>query len=182
MHVIAHPVNACRYALLSLLLGGVLAGCAAPPSATPAPKQSSINSSTPTKVTTGRLGLQFIDGTAPSVQLGFSLQGDRSEGQLVLETPFGTALASAQWNSQQALLIRGQSQQTFATLDALLEQELGSDLPVDALFAWINKKSSAELSAAGWLVEDVQNDVRLRATRTAPPPSVRLTLVLDTAP
>ncbi len=182
MYVIAQPIHACRSALLGLLVGGVLAGCAAPPPASPAPNPSPINSFAPAKVTTGRLGLQFIDGTTPSVQLGFSLQGDRSQGQLVLETPFGTTLASAQWNTQQALLIRGQSQQTFTTLEALLQQELGSNLPVDALFAWINKKSAAELNAAGWVVEDAEDALRLRATRLTPAPAVRLTVVLDPTP
>jgi outer membrane lipoprotein LolB len=158
-----------------------LAGCTTPVTSDNPPLVPAAQAGqNPTaKAFSGRLGLQFPNGGNPSVQLGFTLQGNRTQGQLLLETPFGTTVASVQWNAQFARLSRGDTHQHFPSLDALLAQELGSELPLDGVFAWLNGQGTVALTGAGWLIEGEQAQTRLRAYRASPAPAIRLTLVLD---
>lgn len=128
---------------------------------------------------TGRLGIQFIDQPLLPVHLGFSLQGNRTNGHLFLETPLGTTLAAVYWSPDQAWVVKGDTKQVFGSIDALLRQELGSELPLEGLFDWINGKNSDALNWSQWLIQDNQPQRRLSVITQAPAPAVRMTILLD---
>lgn len=148
-----------------------LAGCAQPP-ARPVPADAAAYWS-------GRLALQLHDAQAQeqSFSASFELQGAQRAGQLVLLSPFGAVLAELQWSSAGAQLRQGGQLRESPSLDALVQDTVGTPLPIGALFAWL---AGEQASAPGWQADLSQlPEGRLRAERTDPLPRATLRLVLD---
>jgi outer membrane lipoprotein LolB len=66
---------------------------------------------------------------------------------------------------------------SFASLDALIQQAVGAEIPVAALFAWL---AGDNMSVAGWSADLSQlANGRVTARRTEPAPVTELRLVLE---
>lgn len=129
----------------------------------------------------GRLALR-IDadevGQAPrSVSAGFELTGNAIEGTLTLYTPLGGTAAVLMWSEHDASLLAQSELQHFPSLKALIEQAVGTDVPVEALFAWL---AGTLTSADGWTVDLTDHaNGRITAKRSARGPEAELRIVLD---
>jgi len=139
----------------------------------------------------GRLALQVQSAAAVDAYYGaeygaqmpqtfsaaFTLQGSSTQGELQLFTPLGSTLARLHWQPGQATLERGAQHQSAPALADLLEEALGSAVPVAALFDWLHGRATA---ASGWQVDLSRlPQGRIRARRDNPPPQATLRLVLD---
>jgi outer membrane lipoprotein LolB len=71
--------------------------------------------------------------------MAFELRGTGNEGELRLNSPFGTRLATARWTPGAVELASAAASgvQRFDSLDALSEQMLGEALPLKALPDWL---------------------------------------------
>jgi outer membrane lipoprotein LolB len=155
-----------RTAQLSLLALW-LAGCASPP---PAPPQG----------WSGKLGYQTEASNGQRAQAGsalFELQGDAQEGSLLLNSPLGTALAQARWNSQGLWLEDSQGPRRFANMgelgEALGNALQGPALPLQLLFDWLQGRPNPTLphetldvgfEQEGWRVQR-EDSLRLLLSR-----------------
>ena len=159
-------------AALAVVLG--LAGCAQPPSRPSAEGSGSRWS--------GRMGLQVeqtYDAQNQSFRASFELEGNAREGSLQLLNPLGSVIARLQWSPSGALLWQGQESGASASLPELIREMTGSDLPVAALFDWLDGRAT---QVAGWRVDLSRlGDGRLSARRDTPPPAATLRVVLDPA-
>ncbi len=157
-----------RSAWLAMACGLVLAGCAtAPVPETDRPEQS----------WSGRLAVQVHSAPPQSLSAGFELNGSPTVGELRLFSPLGTTLAIVRWRPGQAQLQRGNEWTDAGSLHTLSEGLLGTDVPVTALFDWLNGQATA---VPGWQADLSRlDDGRLSATRQSPLPAADLRLVLD---
>jgi outer membrane lipoprotein LolB len=124
----------------------------------------------------GRLAIK-VEGAAPqSLSADFTLQGNAEMGSLVFLSPLGTTVAQLEWAPGIAQMRQGSDTRQFASLNALVLQATGTELPVAALFDWLHGVAT---SAAGWRV-DLQNlpQGKLQAWRinSAAPANVRILL------
>lgn len=114
---------------------------------------------------------------AHSVSAGFELTGNSIEGGLTLYTPIGSTAAVLMWSKHDASLLSQSERRHFPSLEALIEQAVGTDIPVEALFAWL---AGTNASAEGWAVDLTDHtNGRITAKRTAPGPSAELRIVLE---
>jgi outer membrane lipoprotein LolB len=111
----------------ALLLSGLAAGCATPPTGE-------------SGWTSGRLSLQ-VDASPErrqqSLSVAFELRGSGDRGELRLNSPLGTQIAQARWAPGLASLRTGDGEQQFDGLDALSREALGEPLPLAALPDWL---------------------------------------------
>jgi outer membrane lipoprotein LolB len=125
----------------------------------------------------GRLALQIDEQEAQSFSASFELKGSPSKGELVLFSPLGNVLAHLQWAPGRAVLVTGNDTRTSDSLDALLQQSSGTQLPVAALFDWLDGTAS---TADGWQADLSRMDEgRLTAVRHTPVPRATLRIALD---
>jgi outer membrane lipoprotein LolB len=129
----------------------------------------------------GRLAVQIeADPNASEPQsfsAAFELSGSAPDGALTLFTPIGTTAAALSWTPSTAVLKTNGETQRFASLDALIKQVIGTEIPVAALFAWL---AGENMNAAGWSADlSRQTDGRITARRLTPAPAAELRLVLD---
>lgn len=126
-------------------------------------------------VWSGRLALRIDSIPAQSFSAGFDLRGSPAAGELQLNSPLGTSLASVQWSPQGAELRQGSQVERRASLDELSTQLTGTALPVAAMFGWLRGDTT---SVEGWTVDlSQQPEGRITARRTTPPPSAELRLL-----
>lgn len=112
-----------------------------------------------------------------SFSAAFELSGSAPAGALTLYTPIGTTAAALSWTPRTAVLKTNGDIQNFATLDALIKQVIGTEIPVAALFAWL---AGENMNAAGWIADlSRQTDGRITARRLTPAPVAELRLVLE---
>jgi len=139
----------------------------------------------------GRLALH-IDSAAvtedhaqqQSFSAAFELHGTPEQGTLALFSPLGNTLAQIHWQPEEAVVIQGEQQQRAPSLTALVQalapEWSGNELPITALFAWLQGKAVA---TAGWQADvSALPQGRLTATRHTPQPQATLRVVLDTPP
>lgn len=129
----------------------------------------------------GRLAVRVESGQPQSepqsFAAGFELTGNALAGELTLYTPLGQTAAALSWSSQTATLRSNGDVRHFESLDALIEQAVGTEIPVAALFAWL---AGDNLVLAGWSADLSQHaSGRITARRTQPAPVAELRLVLD---
>lgn len=92
--------------------------------------------------------------------------------------PLGSTLARLLWAPGQASLQQGEDRKTSDSLPTLVQELTGSDLPIAALFDWLQGRATA---AAGWQVDlSRMEQGRLSARRHDPQPPAALRIVLDT--
>ena len=172
----AHPPqpSSRRRWLLGTLASGLLSACAQVPQA---PQQAPPDPNTPAQRWSGRLALQVLDDSEKSWHAGFTLQGNPDLGELTLYNPLGNTLGVLSWTSLQATLRHGSELRHSHSLQALVQQLTGSQLPVTALFDWLHGQPTPH---PGWEV-DLQHlaSGRLSAIREQPAPRTVLRLVLD---
>lgn len=157
-----------RAVALALYLAVV--GCALPP------KVGSLKLED-TSVWRGRLAVR-VEGPSPqSFSAGFELTGSASAGEMTLFTPLGGTVAVLAWSAQHATMrVNGQTQH-FRSLNGLINQAVGTEIPVLALFAWL---AGDTMAIEGWSPDLSQRaNGRISAKRLTPVPSVELRVVLD---
>lgn len=156
------------------LCTALLAGCAQPA------RQLGKSEDTASAHWSGRMALQIEGQTQTqnqSFSAAFELEGHPQQGKLLIFNPLGSTIAILQWTASQAVLQQGERITTSDSLPALIEQLTGSDLPVAALFDWLQGRNTA---ATGWQVDLSRiGEGRLRADRVNPPPPASLRIVLD---
>ncbi|NDB00857.1 MAG: outer membrane lipoprotein LolB [Betaproteobacteria bacterium] len=137
-------------ALVSALLCAavLMAGCATPS------KPGTMNGSEawPWR---GRLSVRIESQPVQSFTAGFELSGNADAGALTLYTPLGTTAAAMAWSPQLSLLRVNSQTQQFSSLGALMQQTLGTALPVEALFAWLAGEPMAAVPPASDMQEKV---------------------------
>ncbi|MBS7349709.1 MAG: outer membrane lipoprotein LolB [Comamonas sp.] len=156
-----------------------LVGCAAPQAGVSTVPVASATAEQ-AELWQGRLGLQVFeaDGSVTqSFSASFVLQGSAQQGLLEVFNPLGNQVARLQWQPQGAWLEQGQQRLESAHLADLVQRSLGADVPIHALFAWLQGQQA---HAPGWQV-DVSRHAqgRIQAQRLQPLPRVQLRLVLQ---
>jgi outer membrane lipoprotein LolB len=108
---------------------------------------------------------------------GFELRGSPSHGELQLFSPLGNTLAILTWTPSTASLRHEAQEQTSGSLDDLVSQATGAEIPVRALFDWL---SGMPAEVAGWQADLSQlPEGRLQVRRITPAPTVDLRLKLN---
>lgn len=131
----------------------------------------------------GRLSLRVqADAAAGQTQdqsfsAAFELQGSPSQGELQFFTPLGSTAAALFWSPAGAVLqTRGETRE-FSDLTQLIISLLGTDVPVAALFAWLDGHTQM---ADGWQVDLSQRaQGKIQARRSTPAPVAELRVILD---
>lgn len=151
-----------------------IAGCAVP---------AGVNTTNQSErsIWRGRLAVRVESDQAQSqpqaFAAGFELTGNAQAGELTLYTPLGTTAAALSWSAQTALMRTNGEIRSFASLDDLIQQAVGAEIPVAALFAWL---AGDNMSVEGWSADLSQlADGRVTARRTEPAPVTELRLVLE---
>ena len=125
----------------------------------------------------GRLALQVEDQAAQSFSASFELQGNAQQGELLLLSPLGSVLAKIDWTPTHARLQTGAQTHESPSLDELLQQNLGTPIPVLAFFSWLRGEQT---TAAGWQADlSTLDQGRLVATRYTPAPRTTLRLAFE---
>lgn len=127
------------------------------------------------------MGLQVHDASTQeqSFSASFHLQGSPEYGSLDVFNPFGSQIAKLQWQPDGATLQQGEHLTYSDSLQDLLRQSLGTALPVQALFSWLQGRDA---SAPGWRVDLSRHaEGRITAQRFTPLPQATLRVVLQQA-
>lgn len=115
--------------------------------------------------------------SAQSFSAPFELNGNALSGELTLYTPLGNIAATLSWSPQTAILRADGDVRYFDSLDNLIKQTVGTEIPVAALFAWL---SGDNLIADGWHADlSQQVSGKITARRSEPRPQAEIRLVLD---
>jgi outer membrane lipoprotein LolB len=159
-----------RGAWLSLCMAlWLLAGCATRPP-TPLPTEEVMRWQ-------GRLSIKLFTSPVQAWSAGFVLTGDPQQGSLLLSSPLGSVVAHLQWSGNSASLKTADGNQQFDSLQALVVRASGTDLPVAALFAWLQGQAMA---VPGWEVElPSAEKKRLFAWQRLHSPHAELKMVLE---
>lgn len=115
----------------------------------------------------GKLNLQTIaDGkNKKSMTLNFELQGNLQNGQLNLLGPLGTQVMQLQWEPHMAILRQGKNQITATHLGQLTNTLLGFELPLDAVFQWLENQPSKNQNLTFWSLETLEMPSGKKALR-----------------
>jgi len=112
-----------------------------------------------------------------SFSAAFELQGNPAQGELQFFTPLGSTAAALSWSPAGALLRARGETRAFNDLTQLTNTLLGTDVPVAALFAWLDGQPQA---VPGWQVDLSQRaQGKIQAHRTSPAPAAELRVLLD---
>ena len=125
------------------------------------------------------MGLQVQDAMSAeqSFSASFQLQGAPEQGSLDVFSPLGSQIAKLQWQPDGAWLQQGERITHSSSLEDLLRQSMGTALPVQALFSWLQGQHA---SAEGWTVDlSRHTEGRITAQRITPPPQATLRVVLQ---
>ena len=172
------------FTLLLTLLFTVLTGCASSPS--PALGEPAW--------TTGRLSLRVqasAEKSAQTMSAAFELRGTGSSGELRLNSPLGTRVASARWSAGEAVLTTGEGEQRFADLEELSRRALGENLPLAALPDWLagrpwagapHTPAATGFEQLGWQVELARRGEGWVEARRAMPPAVLVRVKIEDSP
>jgi outer membrane lipoprotein LolB len=147
-----------------------IAGCASP---SRAPGSFNLNSNQ----WQGRLALRVASTPPQAFSSDFDLQGNAVNGSLTLSTTLGSTLARMQWAPGFATLYTGGESAQFESLSALVHHVTGTDIPIDALFRWLQGEDT---DTSGWKT-DFANlaQGRLTARHAAPQGDTELKIILD---
>jgi outer membrane lipoprotein LolB len=131
----------------------------------------------------GRLALRIesaLVAGAPqnqSFSAGFELLGTQQQGDLFFYTPLGNTAAAIHWDASKAVIQSKGETHTFENLSALIENLLGTEVPVAALFSWLNGRP---VDSDGWQVDLSQRSQgKILARRLTPAPPAELRVILE---
>jgi len=95
----------------------------------------------------------------------------------MLLTPLGSTAASVRWTALAATLRAQGGVQEFKDLNALITHLLGTPVPVNALFSWLDGQP---VNADGWQVDLTNRQQgKISALRLSPLPVAELRLILE---
>ncbi len=95
----------------------------------------------------------------------------------MLLTPLGSTAASIRWTTLAATLQARGEVQEFKDLNALITHLLGTPVPVNALFSWLDGQP---VNADGWEVDlSHRQQGKISARRLSPLPVAELRLILE---
>ena len=156
----------------SIWLVALLAACA-----NPAPNRS-IEQAASTKQWQGRIIVTVQSEPPRNMNAGFSLEGNVRQGELNLFSPLGTTLATLQWTPYTTQWVQGSQQRRYDSMAHLTEETTGAELPMDAVFDWLEGNATV---SPGWQTDlSAIAQGTLVATRVSPEPRVVLRIKLDT--
>lgn len=125
----------------------------------------------------GRLALQVDSEPVQSWSAGFELMGRPEAGELRIASPLGQILAQLHWQPGSAVLVRGAERQHRASLASLVRELTGTEIPVEALFAWLRGNPAR---VPGWEADlSRQPEGRIIARRLEPLPATTLRLQFE---
>ena len=128
----------------------------------------------------GRLAIQVEGDSSRSFSASFDLYGNPDLGALSLTSPLGNVIGRAEWNPRGARLVTPEGRRHYRSVDELSDDLLGEQVPLLALFDWIEGRPSSGFRQSGWDVDNRRaSDGRISARRHRPEPPVTLRLVLD---
>ena len=163
-------------------VAALLAGCASAPPATLPGAAAWI---------TGRLTVKVAateTQAAQAANAAFELRGDAAGGELHLNSPLGTRMASASWAPGSAVLTTAQGERHFAGLDELSREALGESLPLAALPDWLagrpwpqapHQVLAVGFEQLGWQVDLQRLDQGWVEAHRSAPPAVTLRARID---
>ncbi|MDH4478788.1 MAG: lipoprotein insertase outer membrane protein LolB [Rhodoferax sp.] len=162
------PARAWAGLLLALGWLLLLSGCAPLQTQHPAQAQTRWQ---------GRLAVKVATEPPQAFSANFALQGSAAQGALSLTSVLGTRLADMRWGADAATLQTPKESLRFDSVDAMILHSVGTPLPLNALFGWLQGRAGA---AAGWDV-DLQDlpSGRIRAWRLAPDAAAEIKIILD---
>lgn len=157
----------------------------------------------PGQVYAGRLAVRSDAGAtqpARSVSGQFELSGSASSGQLILTSPLGVTVARARWSAPTGA--QGQPSEIeleanggtshYPTLEAMMQQAIGDQLPLAAMFDWLAGRpwpgapvtrapGEATFDQLGWHVDQSQfaTSRLIDAQRAEPAPTLHVRVKLD---
>lgn len=115
--------------------------------------------------------------TEQSFSGSFELHGTANAGELQMFSPLGSQVAHIRWSPAGAWLQQGDRITPSNSLPALVQRTLGTDIPIPALFAWLQGQA---FNTPGWQVDLAQHaQGRITARRTHPEPQAQLRVVLQ---
>lgn len=154
--------------LAAALLCALLCACASV-----TPKSSAVD------VLAGRLSVQVEGDASRSFSAAFELEGSPAEGRLILSSPLGSQVASADWSADRVRLRSGDGERIYPDLDSLAVDALGEAVPLAALFDWLRGRAWPGAPSApapggfvqlGWSVDlSRQAEGRIEARRASSP-------------
>jgi len=125
----------------------------------------------------GRFSLQIDSQPPQSFISSFDLTGGWPEGMLNIYNPLGLQMARLEWTAQSARLVLGSKVQEASSLESLVLQLTGTQLPTAALIDWLGGKPSP---AEGWNVDVSEWHLRrLVLERVQPAPRTVLRLAFE---
>ena len=155
----------------ALCVALAFAGCASvnPPTAsTTAVARASLSGS-------GRMSLR-IDGTPPQhFAAQYEIRGTPEAGEMELLSPWGSVLARARWTPHSVVLINGQQQREFASMEDMSQSLLGTSFSLPQLLLGARAQRP---SLPGWEVE-YDTRQRLVMRRVSPLPALELRIQPD---
>ena len=172
MSASSYPIKSKRSAIstaagASLLV--MLAGCANPARQLAPADAASYWS--------GRMSVQVQESPPQTTSGSFELSGSPAVGELVLLNPLGNIVARVRWDQAQASVTQNNRTRQADSLDALIQELLGTSLPIAALFDWLQGKNT---QASGWQADLANRDNgKIVAQRLSPLPEAMLRIVLD---
>ena len=118
-----------------------------------------------------------VNAPSQSFNAAFELQGNAQHGSLLLLTPLGTTAASVRWTTAAATLQASGETREFTDLQTLIIHLLGTDVPVSALFGWLDGQ---QVGMDGWEVDLTRRtEGKITARRLTPAPTAEFRLVLE---
>lgn len=111
-----------------------------------------------------------------SFSASFELSGDSETGQLTLFTPFGSTAVRVHWQPGFAEIATPGRTRRTDNLSALLQEVVGTDLPLSALFAWLQGQ---DVPADGWQVDLSQWPQGKIMAQKQSEPQAQLRLILE---
>jgi outer membrane lipoprotein LolB len=155
--------------LMVLVAAFLIAACA-----TPTKGKSQKDSSS---FWEGRIAVKVYSTPVQAFSADFELEGNSDTGNLGLHTALGSTVAQLQWAPGLAQLTTRGAPQVFESLPVLVREATGAEIPIAALFDWLQ---GTPTQVEGWDVDlqDLPNG-RLVARRSGgDQPAVDLKIIL----
>jgi outer membrane lipoprotein LolB len=125
----------------------------------------------------GRFSLVIDTEPVQSFTASFELAGGWPDGVLTIYNPLGMQMARVEWTPQGARLIQGSQIREAVSLESLIFQLTGTQLPAAALVDWLGGKPTP---AEGWKVDVSEWHLRrLVLERIQPSPRTVLRIAFD---